>query len=584
MKKVFGVVLCLTFLACGGEVQENVADVPQAVVSATRMDHCTGMPAAVQGKDAYRFIDYQGELLLAPAHPKPGEEVFVAFLARKDQTVSATARFTANAWATSADAELARWCDVGSDREVYGASLGSFAEGARVELALRYLAQYASERWLNNGGANYSVVVKTPAPLSWLGDTYLGLEGSYLPADLVPAGRAVQVFAQTYPMGAAAKVELFWADASFSSIQSATMRLDMDFAGGYGANSQWITELPAEALRVGETVHYWLKATDHGGAELWDSRNGQNYQVQPRRFDVVWAGGLGSYRPTSGDYVVGSLFMDAGSTAPGGWNHGASMSSYRVRAVRVYVPGLTDRSFGTDAEVKTAAALLTVQAWTNASGSWGAMPAQFQKKVGNDFLFGFFSFNDFCSGGGGSNGFADGNYEYKVRFSTDGGASWTWLGRADGSSFHLQFGVRCRYFTEPFDCIPTETTLTRSFEGGFGTANLVKLETSAGVAVTDARVLTNGTGYQAQLSNIRVAGSDAALFSLSAFDAEGEPLSLAGTLALEPGQQVRFEITYLSPTVSGVLPHAAALVWDESTYGPPGPTGGIALHLRGVSR
>lgn len=449
--------LALPFFACSTPEELVETGGEEEVVQsleAGRIPVCAGLPAIDTSRDGWRIERERGWIV--PAYPRDGEQVFVAFRAPRGHWARAYARFTQDGWRTQRDLDLQLWCDQPADAyQLIGVSLGTFSAGTRLDVAIAM--EPANRRfpteWYNLGGRNYRLQVGDRPNLTWVGDTHLRLGTQTIHPDLAPAGQDLQIYTQTYPQGPM-NVELFYT-SDFSRVNTVTMELDRDGAGNNGNNSQWKATLPASAVVDGQTLHYWIKASDTWGAVRWDSRDGANYQLKPRSYKVGWAGGFGSYRPTNNDYREGSLFQADGSTSIGCWNHGASASSYVVRAVRVYVPGLTDQ-----ADVPAnASTILRAELYTNLTennAGWRAFPATFAKKQGNDFIYTFMAFGDLCGGGvePAAQRYADGAYAMKVRFSTDGGQSWYWRGLENGSDIPVNFRARCDYFGNPTDCIP----------------------------------------------------------------------------------------------------------------------------------
>lgn len=420
--------------------------------------------------------------------------------------------------------------------------------------------------------------------IEWVGDTHLRVGETWLPPTITPAaGRDLDVFAQTFPVGAARTVELFWADADYGQIDSVEMTLDADWVGLYGNNSQWRAAIPSDALATDADTHYWIRAEDFEGNVLYDSQSGGNYHVRARRYDVGWIGGLGSYRPINGDYVVGGLFNDEGSTSTGCWNHGVSASSFRARAARVWIPGLTDRGLD-DAELAAVRSMVRFEVYTDArDGGWTGIPAQHVRREGNDFLYQFMfaTFNPGCV-----IGLGDGTYSFKLRASTDDGASWFWRGTDNGPSggddLLVQYAARCSYFNNPFDCIPTETDLTRALPGGpvqewHGT--------TLGATSTFTKELIGGDN-PVTVADIQIVGPDADQFWLDVVDvATNEYVDAAGPFEMTDGDELRLVLVHAPTTASpsAVLPHQATVVWTETTNGPPQTRDVTGIHLRGTT-
>lgn len=414
--------------------------------------------------------------------------------------------------------------------------------------------------------------------LEWLGDTHLRVDTTWLPPSLAPAaGRDLDVFTQTYPIGAATRVELHWSDGG-GSAGSAPMSLDADGVGAWGNNSQWRGRIPAEVLADGRPLYYWIRAEDGVGGERWDSREGQNYQVTPRRYDVGWIGGLGAYRPINGEYQPGYLFNADGSTSTGCWNYGVSASSYRTRAARVWIPGLTDRDLSAP-ELAAATALLRFEVYTDARAEgWTGIPATFVRREGNDFLysFRFVDFTPVCVPGLG-----DGTYEFKLRASATDGADWLWRGGADGSDLRVQYAARCSYFNDPYDCIPTETELSRAINLGPGGSVQRWDGTALGASSTFTREL-GGIDPSAIVSDIALTGPDADQFALEIYDPiAGQYVSGDGPYALDAARSLRLILVH-APTVAtpGLLPQQATVTWTERRGQAP-PVAVAGMYLRG---
>ncbi len=434
-----------------------------------------------------------------------------------------------------------------------------------------------------DGAGEQTLGSEATSSLSWVGDTHARVRGVWLPPTVDPAAATdLAIYTQTYPVGAAAKVELFWADSSYASIGSAEMVNDADYVGAYGSNSQWRATLPGGALVDGSTTFYWIRAEDHAGGVLYDSRGGANFELHPRRYEVGWIGGLGSYRPVNGDYVVGGLFNDDGSTSTGCWNHGVSMSSYRSRAARVWVPGLTDRDWSQE-ELAAVSAMIRFEVFTDARAEgWSAIPAELVRREGNDFLyqFQFVWFTPVCV-----EGLGEGTFGFKLRASTDDGQSWFWSGTGPGPlggyDLLVQYAPRCSYFNDPYDCIPTETDLTRRLPGGpvrewHGTP--------IGATSTFTKELIGGE-RSVVVSDLELAGPDADQFRFEVYDVTaGEYADPSGPFDLGEGDELRLILVH-APTVSspGVLPQQATIVWTETSQAPPQSLHVTGIYLRGTT-
>ena len=426
--------------------------------------------------------------------------------------------------------------------------------------------------------------------IEWVGDTHLRVGDVWLPPTLAPAeGRDLDVYTQTFPVGAARTVELYWANSEYTQVDSAQMTLDADGVGQFGNNSQWHGSVPSQGLQAGAVTHYWIGeeqiaafVDDYDGNVVYDSQSGANYHVQPQRYDVGWIGGLGSYRPVNGDYIAGALFNNDDSTSTGCWNHGVSFSSFRARAARVWIPGLTDRDLD-DAERAAVAAMIRFEVFTDArADGWTGIPAQLVRREGNDLLYQFMfaTFTPVCVPG-----LFDGTYGFKLRASTDDGVSWFWRGTeagpSGGDNLLVQYAPRCSYFNDPFDCIPTETELTHALPGG-------PVQAWHGTAVGSTSTFTKeliGGELEVSVASIELVGPDADQFLLDVVDvATNDYVDPAGPFELGEGDELRLVLVH-APTVAspGVLPHQATVVWTETTQGPPQTLSVTGIHLRGTT-
>jgi hypothetical protein len=307
-------------------------------------------------------------------------------------------------------------------------------------------------------------------PLTWIGATELaydtGRNGpagtpdtqTVIPSWFVVGANALSVLTDTYPSHAATSVTVFWANADYSSVGSAPMTLQSSTDGPYGDNDRFLGTIPGSALPGGETVHYWIRAVGANGETLYDSQNGANYALVPRALSVGWAGNLGAYDGQGGlgYYQVAKLFNADLSTTVGCFEDGAD--DYWIQAVQVYVPGLTDQGYTGDLAT-AASSLIAAQLWTNMRPQgWGPIPTTCRAGVGNNYAcdvpFTVFPEGNGCLPGG---NVPAGDYQYKLRFSVDGGNTWYWVGSTDGSgggsNLNVQYGPTCLYAgNDPASC------------------------------------------------------------------------------------------------------------------------------------
>lgn len=544
------------------------------------IEGCAGAPAGLDLTTAAIVKDPNvgsGTFVaVAPGQVRPGQPVTLVVGERLGPPVTAVARLTSNGWVQQTDVPLADWCEVPNGLRYHGVSLGSWAAGSVLEVAVHLDAQDGSQNqfWLNNGGRNFRIEVRAPAVLGWVGDTHLRINEQTIPADLVPAGQSLEVYTQTWPMGAAERVTLHWATANSSQLGSATFRFDQDHAGPNANNTQWKTLIPAEQVIAGQPLTYWVSATDSQGKTLWDSRDGANYTLTPRAFPTPTVTAYGSWRPTDRSFTAGGLFVQGGATATGCENHGASLSSYVERAVRVHVAGLTDRAYPDDAARRAASQILRADVQLDANVPQANSSLQFQTQQGGDFIYSFFSFNRFCSSGVEvSSVLGDGRYAWRLRFSLDGGRSFS-----QTQDWGLQFGRWCSYFGDPFGCHPPSNTYY-SFD--YVPASVVRIEAARARATTVTATLTNKLQNDLSFNQLSLVGPHAALFTYRVTDGMGRAIDPVRPFTLSPGQSLRFDFTLNATEASGPLPFSAELKWLTV------PPGGSLLvetlfYLRGV--
>jgi hypothetical protein len=225
-------------VACGPASAEVITSVDsETSARALGIEGCAGAPADLDFMTAAVINEPSlpggAFVALAPGQARPGQPLTLVVGERVGAPVRVLARMTSNGWGQQTDLPLADWCDVPNGLRYHGATLGAWAAGTVLEVAVRLDAQDGShnQRWLNNGGRNYRVEVRAPTALGWVGDTHLRISEQTIPADLVPGGQALEVYTQTWPMGAAEHVTLHWANANYSKMGSATFGFDLERAG-----------------------------------------------------------------------------------------------------------------------------------------------------------------------------------------------------------------------------------------------------------------------------------------------------------------------------------------------------------------
>jgi hypothetical protein len=317
-----------------------------------------------------------------------------------------------------------------------------------------------------------------------------------------------------------------------------------------------------------------VSATDSQGKTLYDSRDGANFEVTPRAFPAPTVVAYGSWRPTSRSFTEGGLFLRGGATAIGCQNNGASLSSYVERAVGVHVTGLTDRAYPDDASRQAAAKILRAEVQLDANMPGATSALQFQAQRGSEFVYSFFSFNRLCSlGADGAGVLADGRYTWRLRFSLDGGRTFSQVG-----DWPLQFGRWCSYFGDAFGCHPPSNTYY-SFD--YAPGSVVRIDAPRGMATTVTATVTNKLQTAINFNQLSLVGTDSSLFTYRVMDAQGRVIDPARPFSMKPGEPLRFEFTLTAVESSGPLPWSAELKWLRVPQG-----GSLSVetlfYLRGV--
>ncbi len=426
------------------------------------LDTCSALPEGFDASALRSWHESGGDVILSPALPEPGQESFVlvkSLFPRYYGEQSAIARTTSNGWGAQEDLPLADVCPE-STWPIWGASLGKHPDGTVIELATRQALPPSfevREVWMNNRGQNFRVEYRHRA--SWIGATELRIvPNDWEPSrprepDLVLAGQDLPVTTRTFPMGGTTAPTLHWSvDGGASG--DVEMELVANGAGPYGNDSEWMGALPGDVVGAGAVVRAWVSATDATGAALEEKTDGgarRVLEIRPKRLEAQWGGGWGSFRPSSREYREGGLFHATGAereTTLGCNNHGASLSSYVERVARLWIPGVSDRAYPSEDAMRAHATLARAEVVT---GSGQTLRARFVGKQGNDFVFGFLAFTDLCMGDG---PLTEGDHDFRLRVSLDGGATYRTFGDGDdgASPLTLHFRRSCSYFDDPNDC------------------------------------------------------------------------------------------------------------------------------------
>ena len=187
------------------------------------------------------------------------------------------------------------------------------------------------------------------------------------------------------------------------------------------------------------------------GCPGWDSNYGKNYgyDVAPPAPKVGWAGNF--------DFVT---FHRAPATELGDVDPAYYFDSYAGSELstwveaQVWIPGVTDRSYGSaDAAAKAASSLIQARAVTDALagevGGWGTFPLRFVRQQGHDFVYAFdfwkLRYATYVDAP-----ITTGLYHYYFRFSTDHGATWTSAGDDAGGArrFVVAPALDCTLFPD----------------------------------------------------------------------------------------------------------------------------------------
>jgi hypothetical protein len=377
-------------------------------------------------------------VMLTPGLPSSTQRLSMILVGQPGQPAdSPIARWSVDQWQTYKDT-------AGQPYTVGGAPVLVFTLAQPTQLGNGTFAQAAARVggvWLNNGGQNYRFVVPSPNALSWIGNLTVGQDGKIcgIPGGSLFVGHDTSVTVETYPMLPNTTATLHYSADGYATIHDVPMDLAAVNAGQYGNNARWVASIPTAALSPQTTVAIWAEATSNGpGGVRWDSRNGQNY-VAPMASapQATWAtlGTYGYFTSTSGWYYgfSGSLANPLSAT-PGDFQVYATNPS---PGVEVYVPGITDSPAGAAA---CSAGFVRVEAWSpffsgQPGGAWTAYRLPFVETIGNNCRFKWLiQYSDHTQAPPGvsfpANGDYpfDGDYPYKFRISTDGGATWQWLG------------------------------------------------------------------------------------------------------------------------------------------------------------
>lgn len=294
--------------------------------------------------------------------------------------------------------------------------------------------------WDSNLDANYHFPVRPPtavATATFAGDWTEAadrpiVQGGLLRIDYAPS--RLRACRATYNGGRTWNILAGWVFQPGG--ETGTVALyDGDYYAGEAAIRQPQVPVPAGAT----SVALWFSNSDRAGCVAWDSDYGANYT-----FPVVPAEGGGA--PPVGwagdwDFVVfhrdpGTHYGDRDPAWY--WDSMAGAETAAWIEVQVWIPGLTDRAYGSADALRAAAATVRAEAVTDAfegegPEGWGTVALDFARRQGNNFVY-TFRFWQLRYSIYHDPAIAAGLHHYYARFSTDGGATWFDAGAADGGA------------------------------------------------------------------------------------------------------------------------------------------------------
>jgi hypothetical protein len=454
---VAGLLTTFTAGCAGGPAGEDVGEAAEAQTAGGPRDATAATVAAallqqgvISASEAQMLVPLGTEggwtVMLTPGLPSNTARLSMIAVGQPvaagqsgQSTTSPIARWSTNQWGSFTDTAGQLYTVNTAPVLVFKlADPTQIGNGAFIQAAVR-----VGGAWLSQGGANYRFVIPSPYALSWLGAVTAGQQGvaRAIPGQSLFAGHDTSVTVDTYPMLPNTAATLHWTSDGYATIHDVPMDLAAVNVGAYGNDARWVGTIPTSAMSAGPTVAFWAEASSNGpGGTLWDSRNGQNYVASVAASpQATWAQ-LGAYQFLTSQsgwyYGFASTLADPLSATPGDFQAYAASAS---PAVEVYAPGITDAPGGASA---CAGGFVRVEAWSpffsgTPGGAWAAYALPFVETSGNNCRFKWLLQNTgFTQPPPGvtypaGNGYpVDGAYPYKMRISTDGGATWQWLGTA----------------------------------------------------------------------------------------------------------------------------------------------------------
>jgi len=322
--------------------------------------------------------------------------------------------------------------------------------------------------WDSNLNANYRFAVRPPAAVStvafgsdWTEATDRPIvQDGLLRIDFAPS--RLRACRATYAGGRAWNIIAGYAFQPGGETGAVAL-YDGDYFAGEAAVTQPQVPVPTGAT----SVALWFSNSDRAGCVAWDSDFGANYT-----FPVVPAQGGGVPQPGwAGDWDFLVYHRDPavrhGDRDPVWyWDGMAGSETVTWVEVQVWIPGLTDQSYGSDAALRAAAATVQAEAVTDAFAGdgpdgWGTTDLEFERKQGNNFVYSF-RFWKLRYSMYRNPPIPAGLHRYYVRFSTDGGDTWLEAGRGEGGTRRFVVAPQqdCALFPDhpPAEC-PQERTV-----------------------------------------------------------------------------------------------------------------------------
>ena len=218
----------------------------------------------------------------------PGETVTVSFetypigTAVSARVVSSTDGFN---WTS---VNLAKTGTIGAN-DLWQGAIGSFPAATTNFYAIEVTFGPADKEWDTNNGANYPVIVNSPYPGQWVGNTrHSPVNGAIDP------GEILSILAESRPQakGLSAK-------AAYSVNGGAWQEANLPWHETSGSNDVWRGSLGPFA--AGDRIQYATAVNFGYGGETWDTAGGTNYlAIVNSGTSTRWVGNTQTY-PAQGE-------------------------------------------------------------------------------------------------------------------------------------------------------------------------------------------------------------------------------------------------------------------------------------------